>query len=109
VLFRSKDTFPPLDGKDLWARFTAEDQRRKQERIQPDEDEQDEQLSVQELAEKVKEDGLESVISVHGGNGNRYIDSDLIEIEYGVSGNKAKKTSKLLKKQVAEGELEPVA
>jgi hypothetical protein len=100
------DTFPNLEGTDLWDAFTAEDARRKQERIQPDEDEDEEELSVPEYAEQVKEDGIRDVVSVHGGNGTLYIDSDLIEVQYGVSGNKAKKISKVLKKEAASGELE---
>ena len=92
------DTFPDLEGKKLWERFEAEDQRRKQERIQPDEDDSEEELTIKELAEKVKEDGLHNVVSLHGGHNRYYIDSDLVEIEYGVSGQKAKKATKLLKR-----------
>jgi hypothetical protein len=92
------DTFPDLEGKKLWERFEAEDQRRKQERIQPDEDDSEEELTIKELAQKVKEDGLHNVVSLHGGHNRYYIDSDLVEIEYGVSGQKAKKATKLLKR-----------
>ena len=99
-----RDTFPSLEGKELWRAFEAEDQRRKQERIQPDDDE-DEEKSLHDWAETVKEDGIRSVISVHGGNRTLYIDSDLIEAEYGLSANKSKKVAKILKKEVAEGEL----
>ena len=93
-----KDTFPALDGTDLWDAFVEEDQRRKQDRISPDEEEQD--LSIEEIAERVLEDGLDHVVSLHGGHNKLYIDSDLIEIEYGVSGQKAKKAAKLLKRDV---------
>lgn len=94
-----RDTFPSLEGKNLWRRFVEEDQKRKRERIQPDEDE-GAQFSIEELAEQVKEDGVKHVLSLHGGHNKWYIDSDLIEIEYGVSGQKAKKTAKLLKRDV---------
>lgn len=97
-----RDSFPSLDGKKLWDAFVAEDQRRKQERISSDDEE--ESMSVTDLAEQVKEDGIANVVSIHGGHNKAYIDSDLIEVQYDVSGNKAKKTAKLLKKQAADGE-----
>lgn len=99
------DTYPSLEGKDLWSAFNAEDARRKQERIKPEEENEDEELPVPELADKVVDEGIQDVVSIHGGNGTMYIDADLIEIKYGISGNKAKKVSKLLKKDVAMGEL----
>lgn len=98
-----QDTYPSLEGKDLWKAFKSEDARRKQERIKPDEDEEEE-MTIPEYAEQVKEDGIDQVVSVHGGNGTLYIDSDLIEVTYGTSANKAKKIAKILKKQKAKGE-----
>lgn len=103
-----RDTFPDLEGTELWDHFEQEDQERKQERIasiDEDEEEEDDGLSIEELAEQVREGGLEEVVSVHGGHNRRYIDKDLIEIKHGVSGNKAKKAAKLLKKQVSDPEL----
>lgn len=99
-----RDTFPSLEGKDLWDAFEREDQRRKQERIKPDEDDEEE-MSITDYAEQVKEDGIKNVLSIHGGNGTVYIDSDLIEVEYGLSANKSKKVAKVLKKEAAEGEV----
>lgn len=100
-----RDTYPSLEGTDLWNAFKAEDSRRKQERIQPDDDDDEEDLDIPELADLVVEDGVTHVVSIHGGNGTAYIDSDLIEVEYGTSANKAKKVAKVLKKRVAQGEL----
>lgn len=95
-----RDNYPDLEGTELWQAFKEEDQRRKQERITPDEDEEDQELDVEELAEKVQEEGLDRVISIHGGHNKPYIDPDLIEIEYGCSGRKAKKVKKLLAREV---------
>lgn len=100
-----RDTFPSLEGTKLWHAFESEDQRRKQERIQPDDEEEDEDLSLTDLAEKVKEDGVENVVSIHAGNHSRYIDADLIEVQYGLSANKSKKVAKILKKERREGKL----
>lgn len=100
-----RDTYPSLEGKDLWQAFKSEDARRKQERIKPDEDDEEDDMSIPDLAEQVKDDGIEEVVSIHGGNGTRYIDSDLIEVQYGISANKAKKVAKILKKQENEGEI----
>jgi len=49
------DTYPSLEGTDLWSSFKAEDARRKQQRIQPDEDEGEEELDIPELADLVVE------------------------------------------------------
>jgi hypothetical protein len=95
-----KDRFPSLEGKDLWGAFVDEDQRRKQERIAPDEDEESERMGIAELADQVVEDGLDPVLSLHGGHNRLYVDADLIEVEYGVSGRKAKKVAKVLKRDV---------
>jgi hypothetical protein len=96
-----KDTFPDLAGTELWEAFEEEDQARKQDRIQPDEEDGEQDLGVRELADKIREeDDIEDVVSIHGGHNKPYIDADLIEIEYMVSGNKAKKVAKLLKKEV---------
>jgi hypothetical protein len=99
-----RDTYPDLEGLELWERFEEEDQRRKKERIQSrrEEAEDDEEdMSPKELADQIQEDGVEAVVSIHGGHGNPYIDKDLIEVEYEVSGNKAKKAAKVLKKRGA--------
>lgn len=100
-----RDTFPDLEGTALWRAFKDEDAQRKRERIKPDEDDSDEELSIKELADKIVDDGIRQVVSLHGGHNRLYIDSDLIEVEYAVSGQKAKKTAKLLKKRRAEGEI----
>lgn len=100
-----RDSFPDLEGTALWEHFVEEDQRRKRERIANLDEDEEEPMTVEELADQVREDGIEQVVSVHGGHNRRYIDKDLIEIEYGVSGNKAKKAAKLLKKRVRDPEL----
>lgn len=60
--------------------------------------EDDDKRTPQEVADQIKEDGLETVVSVHGGNGTKYIDADVIEIEYGCSVRDAKKVKKILER-----------
>ena len=100
-----RDSFPSLEGKHLWDAFESEDQRRKQARIKPDENEEQDEKSLKEWAEQAQEDGIEKFVSVHGGNQTLYIDKALIEAEYGLSGNKSRKIASLLKRKVANGEI----
>ncbi|MFB6217612.1 MAG: hypothetical protein ABEH77_00275, partial [Halobacteriaceae archaeon] len=73
----------------------------KRERMAPDDEDDDTaSVDVKELAEVVKEDGVEHVVSVHEGHNRRYIDPDLIEVEYGVPARTAKKTKKVLAKEL---------
>jgi hypothetical protein len=95
-----RDSYSDLEGTDLWDTFTSEDQRRKQERIEPDQDTENESEDPRDVADQVIEDGLESVISIHGGHNKPYIDADLIEMEYDISGRKAKKVKKVLSRDV---------
>lgn len=97
-----RDSYPDLEGTELWDAFVDEDQRRKQERISPDEEE--EEAGVREVADHILEDGVEKVVSIHGGHNKPYIDADLISVEYGdrfdISDRKAKKVKKILSRDV---------
>lgn len=93
-----RDTFPSLEGTRLWEEFQAEDRKRKDARMyEEDEDEGSERRRevLFEIAEKAAE-SIEKIVSIHGGNGTPYIDSELIELEYGVSRREAKKVKKIL-------------
>ena len=95
------DTFDALEGTDLWSAFVEEDERRKMERLAPEEEE--EQMSESEVAEKIlSEDGVEPYLSVHGGNGQVYVDKDLIKVEYDLSVRGARTVKKLVEKKMEE-------
>lgn len=60
--------------------------------------EEEETMSVQDIVEEIQEEGIDNWVAVHGGNGTQYIDSDLIEVDFGVSAGDARKVKKLLKR-----------
>jgi hypothetical protein len=97
------DAFPSLDGTDLWDEYRERDREHKRARLQPDDDEDDDQepeLTPRELCQEVRAEGVNRVVSIHGGNGQPYIDADLIEADYGVSARTAKKVKSLLEREV---------
>lgn len=54
------------------------------------------EMSLKDISKEIAGGELEGFVSIHGGNGQPYIDADMIELEYGLSGRKAKKVKKLL-------------
>jgi len=98
------DTFPSLEGTDIWTEFKNRDRQHKRDRLSGDSenDEQEAELSVHDLAEEIQAEGLDRVVAIHGGNGQRYIDAQLIEVDYGVSARKAEKVKKVLERDVGE-------
>jgi len=95
-----KDTFPSLEGTDMWAEFKRQDRERKRQRMGVGDDDGAESAAdktdVFAVAEEIKDDGLSNVVSVHGGHNKQIFDKDLIELKYDISGRKAKKVRKLL-------------
>lgn len=96
-----RDRFPSLEGTDLWREYKQRDRERKRARMGADDGDAETESAADKtdlfaLAEQIKNDGLESVVSVHGGHNRQHIDSDLIELHYDLSVRKAKKVKKLL-------------
>jgi hypothetical protein len=60
---------------------------------QPDEADE---MSEKELAEHIKESGVDQFVSTNSQNKMEYIDSDLIQVEYGMSHRKSRRVKKLL-------------
>lgn len=50
------------------------------------------------IADEVAAD-IEKFVSIHGGNGTEYVDSDMIELEFDLSGPKANKVKKLVERK----------
>jgi len=57
-------------------------------------------VSYHDIATDVADD-IDEYVSVHGGNGTKYVDSDLIEMEYDLSGPDANKVKKLVERMDA--------
>lgn len=94
------DSFDKLDGTRLWDSFREKDEAKKQERIEPESEE--EQMTPHEVADDIMESSMEDYVSVHGGNGTRYVDRDLIMADYGLSRNQAAMAKKLVEREKAE-------
>lgn len=103
------DTFPSLEGTFLWDRFHEEDLRRKEERIKPDEEEEEEgAVDLKALAEQIKsdEEKLRLVVSYDDYHDRAYFDPDLIQVEHGLSTGDARTVKKLLSR---DGDVDPAA
>jgi hypothetical protein len=95
------DTFPNLEGTELWTEFKRRDREHKQARLRGEDDEPAEsELTAREVVEEIRAEGIDRVVSVHGGNKQPYIDPALIEADYGLSARKAKKVKSLLEREV---------
>jgi energy-coupling factor transporter ATP-binding protein EcfA2 len=94
------DTFPSLEGTELWSQYKRRDRERKRQRMGADEPDEGEspadKTDAFAVAEQINNDGLSSVVSVHGGHNKQYIDAELIELHYETSRRMAKKVKKLL-------------
>lgn len=96
-----KDGFPSLEGTDIWEEFKRRDRKQKEQRMNGNENdgsEDDETLSLREIVEEIKQNGVADFVSVNPGNKQPYIDPDLIEYHYGLSARQAKKAKKVLAK-----------
>lgn len=95
------DTFPSLEGTDLWSEFKRRDRERKRQRMGPDGDDSGsdgpaDKTDVFSIAEQIKNDGIENIVSLHGATKNKMIDKELIQVHYETSVREAKKVRKLL-------------
>jgi len=74
------------------------------ELVDDDDSDDDDAKSAPDLhaiADEVCEN-VDDYVSVHGGNGTRYVDTDLIELEHDLSIRKAEKVKKLVEKEGVE-------
>jgi hypothetical protein len=90
--------FPSLEGTDLWREYKRFDREKKLELMAVD-NEEEEELTLEEIAEEVKQN-IHDYVGEHAQNGTRYIDDDLIEVDYDVSQRDSKKIKKLVERDV---------
>jgi hypothetical protein len=67
--------------------------------LRDDEDEGDgepEELTEQDIADEILDEGIERYKSTHSQNGTEFIDADLIQVDYGISGRAAERVKKVL-------------
>lgn len=65
-----------------------------------EEEDEDTAKDPKDVAEEIIGNGVEKYVSEHPQNGLRYVDPDLIEMEYGLSIRQAKKVKKLVQRTV---------
>ena len=58
----------------------------------------DQEMSVKEIAEEIVSNGVDEYISIHSTNKTEYVDAELIEVDYEISRRDAKKVKKLVQR-----------
>lgn len=61
-------------------------------------EEEEDEKGPKDIAQEIKDDGLDDVVSIHRGHNKPQIDADLIRLEYDVSTRAAKTVKKLLER-----------
>jgi len=89
------DSFPALDGTELWEEFKRVDLQKKEERIAPDSDDHESEAIAKAMAPEVRDD-LGWYLSQDERNGHLYIDPDMVLLEYDVTQRQAEQVRKLL-------------
>ena len=95
------DTFPSLEGTELWDQYRQTDLEAKQLRIDLEDEPEDEPKTKRERIDEVyreikDERGIESVVGIHGGHNKPHIDIDMIQLGFDLSIRDARKVKKLL-------------
>jgi hypothetical protein len=99
--------FPSLEGTKIWQEYKQKDRRMKKERVAAsdfDEDDEDDvdEIDHREIAEEIIAEGVGSVVSIHGGNKQPYIEQKLIEMNYGLGPSDAKKVKLVLEQRTGD-------
>jgi gluconate kinase len=103
----TRNTFAPPDDDELIANYEERKgafqqemyERTIQELEGAEEDEEAEQLSVKDIADKIESGGLDDVVSQHAQTNQPYINDDLIRAEYSLSHSDARTVKSLLEKR----------
>jgi len=59
-------------------------------------DDEPEEMTEQDIADEILDEGLDKYKSTHSQNGTEFIDADLIQVDYGISGRAAERVKKVL-------------
>lgn len=94
------DRFPSLEGTDLWEEFQRRDEQHKRERMLPDDDDGDGDVTPEEVFEEIEQTGVEPYLREHPTNGTISIDEDLIRFDFDLSIRDARAVKKALTREV---------
>lgn len=102
-----RNTFAPPEDAELVEtyeerkeRFQNEMYERTIEKLEGEEDEEAEEMSVKDVATQIVDEGVGQVVSEHGNTGEPYINAQLIRAQYGTTHDDAKAIKSLLDKQI---------
>lgn len=90
------DTFADLSGTELWSRYQELDKEAKT----PEEEEEEEEFDPEAVVDAIKENGVNDIISIHGGHNKQQYDTELIMHDYDITGSQAKLVRKLLEREL---------
>lgn len=113
----TRNAFAPPDDDELVADYEARkgefQEKVYEETISQlngeDEEDEEQELSARDVADKVQEDGIGPYVCIHGGNGNRYIDKDLLREDYDLTHRGARTVKSLLEKEYDTDDLQQYA
>lgn len=75
-----KDTFPSLEGTEIWSRFQQVDTQRKRARLQNSDDDEEEELSPQDVVEDILNQNPAQYVEVY--NERAYYNKSLIRYDF---------------------------
>lgn len=77
-----RDTFPDLEGTELWNRFDEIDRERKRKRYHKDNEEGDDRVSPQEVATEILRGDVGEYVAFNEFQERAYLDKSLIKFDY---------------------------
>lgn len=77
-----RDTFPDLEGTELWERFNEIDRERKRRRLQEDKEDSDDRQSPQEVATEILRGDVGEYVEFNEFQERAYIDKSLIKFDF---------------------------
>jgi hypothetical protein len=97
-------TAPPEDLVDAYeGRKEAFKEQLYEDAIAAYDDDADDELEPQDVADEVIDNGAEEYVSEHGGNGRKYVDQSLIRADFGLSHRDAKAAKKIIERTAGVG------
>lgn len=95
-----RDSFPSLEGTELWSRFEQIDTERKRARLRVDDGDEDSALRPQDVVEEILDDGLEQYVKVNEFQDRAYYNKALIRFDFpGLSDQQAEQVREALARQ----------
>ncbi len=96
-----RDTFPALDGTDIWEEYKEIDRQKKDERMGVDSDDEEDELTPQDVVKEIKSNGTVQDYVRDLNNGATIVDADLVYFDYDdLSKPESEQVKKVLERDV---------